>query len=326
MIGKYDILVENNKVSFSFTIKRKITIINGESATGKSYFFKLLLGDKSVIKKCNGKDDCIMAITDKRSFENALKDEGMILVVDESLSIFENISDYTGSINKSNNYFIFITRSYLKGIPYSIKEIYTFDTKVVGKKNITTLKPSYDSNSIKVKSFKGVVITEDTKSGNDFYKRFLPNCSVYPENGINGGLENVKKVYTDLSDKGMLDEKYVFIIIDSSAFGSEIGELEKAVKVSVNESKGIVLMTPESFEYLICYAKLKGTKDELKVLETYNYCDTKDFISWERYFTDLVSNVLDTYKNSKASYSKKKLCKEVIDMGSDIIKVLKEVG
>ena len=42
MTGKYDIILYNNKVHYYFTIKRNITILRGDSATGKSEFIRLL--------------------------------------------------------------------------------------------------------------------------------------------------------------------------------------------------------------------------------------------------------------------------------------------
>lgn len=36
MIGKYDIEVSNNRVHYFLTVKRNITIIQGNSATGKT--------------------------------------------------------------------------------------------------------------------------------------------------------------------------------------------------------------------------------------------------------------------------------------------------
>lgn len=42
MVGKYDIKVYNNRVSYHFVIKRNITIIQGDSGTGKTSLFNLI--------------------------------------------------------------------------------------------------------------------------------------------------------------------------------------------------------------------------------------------------------------------------------------------
>ena len=42
MKGKYHIIVQNNKVKFEFDIKRNITIVRGDSATGKTTLVSLI--------------------------------------------------------------------------------------------------------------------------------------------------------------------------------------------------------------------------------------------------------------------------------------------
>lgn len=41
MIGKYRVIVSNGNVKYDFTIERKITIIRGNSATGKTTLVEL---------------------------------------------------------------------------------------------------------------------------------------------------------------------------------------------------------------------------------------------------------------------------------------------
>ena len=42
MIGKYDIVLYNNKVHYHLTVERNITVFRGDSATGKSELVRLL--------------------------------------------------------------------------------------------------------------------------------------------------------------------------------------------------------------------------------------------------------------------------------------------
>ena len=42
MVGKYEIEVYNNKVHYFLTIKRNITILQGDSATGKTELIRLI--------------------------------------------------------------------------------------------------------------------------------------------------------------------------------------------------------------------------------------------------------------------------------------------
>ena len=59
MKGKYNIFVQNNRLRYDFVISRNITIIRGDSATGKTSLLELLEaydrdGDSSgVLLKCD---------------------------------------------------------------------------------------------------------------------------------------------------------------------------------------------------------------------------------------------------------------------------------
>lgn len=43
MKGKYSVFVQNNRLRYEFTISRNITIIRGDSATGKTTLLDLLM-------------------------------------------------------------------------------------------------------------------------------------------------------------------------------------------------------------------------------------------------------------------------------------------
>lgn len=328
MKGKYSIVVENRNVSFRFSIQRKFTIIKGDSAKGKSYFCNMLLDKNSVKIDCKAN---LIVVTDIEVFKSLIKESGNILILDEGIDIFKNILMYSKQLKCSDNYFIFITRHYLRGVPYSVREMYSFvskkeDSVSLNKESrtITTLKPLYNDNCT-VDKIEGVIITEDTKAGNDFYRRYLPKCIVYPEKGSNkGGKGNVKLHFLELLKDGKLFNKRVFIIVDSAAFGDEIEELMSVININMKDTdvcpNEVIVLLPESFEYLICGAKV-GIDDN-RLSKTYDYCDAKSYSTWEKYYTDLVSDVLDTYKNSKSKYSKKVLCKEVMSLSSKMLLVL----
>lgn len=55
MKGKYKVIVRNNKLHYEFEIKRNITIIQGDSATGKTTLINMLrqaenLGESSAVE------------------------------------------------------------------------------------------------------------------------------------------------------------------------------------------------------------------------------------------------------------------------------------
>lgn len=101
MIGKYDIEVVTRKVDYQLTVERNITILRGNSATGKSTLYRAI----------------------KQS----------IVFVDEGAK-FINTEEFATAIKKSDNYYVLITRQDLGNLPYSIHEIYELDTNRIGNR------------------------------------------------------------------------------------------------------------------------------------------------------------------------------------------------
>ena len=68
--------------------------------------------------------------------------------------------------------------------------------------------------------------------------------------------------------------------------------------MSMSELTDVYIYTPESFEYMLLnLGMFKGLlRDEL--IHTYNYCDTKDYLSWERYYTALLGRLYPKYTKS----------------------------
>ena len=70
----------------------------------------------------------------------------------------------------------------------------------------------------------------------------------------------------------------------------------------------IVLYAPESFEWLLLSTKEIPEVNVESILQNpEEYIDSKEYISWERYFTDLL--IENTSKNFIWTYSKKRLTK-----------------
>ena len=95
MKGKYNIFVQNNRLRYDFVISRNITIIRGDSATGKTTLLELLEaydrdGDSSgVLVKC---DVPCVVIGGNRWAENLQFIHGFLLqnVIELCRSIFKS--------------------------------------------------------------------------------------------------------------------------------------------------------------------------------------------------------------------------------------------
>ena len=126
MKGKYSVFVQNNRLRYEFTISRNITIIRGDSATGKTTLLDLLNsydrdGESSgVLVKC---DVPCVVISGQRWEENLQVIHNSIVFIDEC-NRFIKSEDFAVRVKESDNYFVIVTRDDLPNLPYSVKEIY----------------------------------------------------------------------------------------------------------------------------------------------------------------------------------------------------------
>ena len=126
MLGKHHIIVQSAHLKYELDVRRNITIIKGDSATGKT-----TLADMIREYVLNGMDTGISLSCDVpcRIIEgNTWKEQLMainqsIVFIDEGNS-FVSSKDFANAVRESTNYFVIITRENLHALPYSVKEIY----------------------------------------------------------------------------------------------------------------------------------------------------------------------------------------------------------
>ena len=106
MYGKIDIEIKNARTSFKFTLERNITIIQGNSATGKSTMIDMVRsyaneGKKSGVRlKCN--KEC--RILEGRDWEMIMDNiHDSVVFIDEGNSFISSI-DFSSKLKQSDNY------------------------------------------------------------------------------------------------------------------------------------------------------------------------------------------------------------------------------
>lgn len=136
-----------------------------------------------------------------------------------------------------------------------------------------------------------VVITEDSNSGFEMFELVFDKYKVISGHGRDN-------IYNTLCAEKF---NFAYIIVDGAAFCSSIG------RIFPKFDNSVCIFAPESFEYLLlCDESFKHSlTDELD--KTWNYCDSTKFISWERYYTSLLSDLCKDKFN--ISYTKSKLNK-----------------
>ncbi|MBO5320246.1 MAG: translation initiation factor 2 [Ruminococcus sp.] len=297
MKGKYHIIVQNNKVKFEFDIKRNITIVRGNSATGKTTLVSLIdtydrLGADSGIEVLCKKRCLTINNSNWEYILNSISE--CIVFIDEETTIVKS-DDFARKIRETDNYYVIITRENLPNLPYSVEEVYG----IHNSGRYSDMRRTYNSfyqlytteNSVKNEPVE-IVIAEDSNSGHEFFKAVTADdISCISA----GGKTKIKRLVNDNKGKKLL------IIADGAAFGSEMGELYRYIK----KHPEVSLYLPESFEWLILKSGLIDGNRIVDILQhTEDYLESSDFFSWERFFTKLlISETEGTY----LQYSKQRL-------------------
>lgn len=126
MTGKYDIVVQNRRLQYKFTIERNITVLRGDSATGKTTLINMIAsyqqnGEASGIT-INCEKTCTV-LTGLRWQENLALIHDSIVFIDEG-DKFVLSEDFARAVKNSDNYYVIATRAPLTNLPYSVDEIY----------------------------------------------------------------------------------------------------------------------------------------------------------------------------------------------------------
>lgn len=298
MKGKHRVVVSTKRLKYDFELRRNLTIIRGDSATGKTTLVEMI---QDFVNNPSGTP--VELICDKKCYvlQGTLWKQQLAGISDSIVFIdegneFIKTQEFAGEIQKTDNYYVIITREALPVLPYSVEEIYGIRTS--GKYG--SLKQSYHEfyriygedtyeNAIKPE----IIITEDSNSGYQFFTQVCKDNDLKCESM--NGKSNVFH-YLNVHD----DEK-ILVIADGAAFGSEIDR----VLHLINERKNVALYLPESFEWMILSSGvLKNNRIDKILNGPSEFVESKDYFSWERFFTAvLIEETKDTY----LAYAKKKL-------------------
>lgn len=283
MKGQYDVSIFNKRLKFEFTIRRNITLIRGDSATGKSTLIKMLdnyeeNGKASGITvKCKKK--CVV-LNSVRWQVNLQAITNSIVFIEEG-DTFIKSDEFSSAVKESDNYFVIITRDNLPNLPYSVTEIYgiRLSQKYAGLKQVyNEFYPMYDVEKEKYSLDKPLMIIEDGKAGFEFFsKAFEKKYKCITANGKS----NIYKLLLENKEKN----SGAIVVADGAAFGAEIERIVQLIEDGVL----IHLFLPESFEWLLLKSNLLDDENVNEILaESIEHIESKEYISWERFFTNLL--------------------------------------
>lgn len=301
MKGAFEIKVSRKRgTKYGFTVKRNITIIRGNSGSGKTTLYEMIAdhmryGSQSgVTIQC---DRPCVAITDIDWEAQLASFSNSIVFVDEGLKDIRT-HDFATAVRGSSNYFVIITRGDLPSLPYSVNEIYQIKTS--GKfHSLVPLytereKHRYSTSKALPKADFDTLLTEDAKSGFQFYEHRFASSSVMCESaGSNSNILNWLDEHPDAK---------VFVVADGAAFGPFA---DRVLKLQADRHDEITVCLPESFEWLLLASGIIKSAETEAILGSPNdYIESADYMSWEQFFTSLLKRQT---KDTPFEYTKTEL-------------------
>ena len=318
MKGSHEIILETRHLKYVFNIKRNITIILGDSATGKTTMMSLLqeygLRKESSGVKLQSDVPCEVYTGNEDQWQILLQSyHNSIIFFDEGYSfIFKK--EFAEFIKNTDNYYVFITRKPIKCLPYSINEIY--EIRTTGKYHFPEqvyheFYPVYaDINSYydTIDNDSPVLLVEDDKSGYQFFsKTWSGNCI---STKGNAGFSKMLRTY-----------KPSAMIADGAAFGAYIQD----VIIYKEHSPEVMVYLPESFEWMILKSGVINSNIINDILDhPEDYIESSVHFSWERFFTDYLSDI--TKDDTITAYQKDSLKQYYLDgkVKNSILSVIPE--
>ena len=301
MKGSYTITVQNRRVQYKFTLNRNITVLRGDSATGKTTVIRMIddyrtNGAESGITVTCRKECIVLSGKDWRSLLSLYKDS--IIFIDEGEKFVSSV-EFADAVKNSDNYYVIATREPLFNLPYSVREIYGIKNKSGNRYQGTKRLYSefYPLNDVELyeMSKPDTVIVEDSNAAFEFYENVFSPFGVSCVSA--NGNSNIFKKLTEIAAETVL------VIADGAAFGAEIERI-----LAIRRIKNIILYLPESFEWVILKSGL--IENTQRILDAPSeYIDSALYFSWERFFTAVLT---DKTKGTYLEYRKSKLNKNYL--------------
>lgn len=299
MKGSHKLVVRGRRVQYTIVLERNITVLRGESATGKTTLVSLLQDYEN-----EGRQSGVSVICDRpchviggNSWEQQLESvQGGIVFVDEGNS-FLTSADFARAVRESDNYYVLVTRENLYQLPYSVEAVLEL------RKTTSKMKITYNQAYPYYKYVPEVtgklaradqILTEDSCAGNQLFSQVARDygISCHSAGGKSG-------IYTWLHEHS---ESKSFVIADGAAFGAEMDKVYRFLQLHPDS---IILYLPESFEWLIMEAGVVSDSEIREILAMpSDYIASERFFSWEQFFYDLLVKKTESTYNK---YSKEQL-------------------
>lgn len=307
MKGIYHVIVQNRYLKYEFDVRRNLTIVQGNSATGKTTLVEMIReshldANSGVTVSC----ECPCRVVESDLWKEQIsyiKDS--IIFIDEGSSFVET-EEFASLAKGSSNYFVIVTRENLEMLPISVEEVYGI--KSSGKYG--TLQPVYHemyrlydtSDKAATLVHPKQILVEDSNSGYEFFR------AVADKNGmVCKSAQGKSNIFACLAEAGVEEE--MLVIADGAAFASQMNRVARLV----SRNKKIHLYLPESFEWLLLVSEIIQDGKLRDILENPSeHIESSEYFSWERFFTALL---IEKTGGTYLQYNKAKLNDNYLQKG-----------
>lgn len=295
MRGSVSFIVRNKRVKYEMTFQRSVSIIKGNSGTGKTALLSMLreylnLGKSSGISVSTNTSS-FRVLEGRSDWESELtKFQNTVYFVDEDVR-YVLTKQFADLLFQTGSYLVYITRSGRTGyLSYAISDIYMFCCTKESSFYSNILYNKYSDEGVSFRP--DVILTEDSTSGKDIIDHSVEYVvqSTFGKDNVVSSL--VKYARSNIN---------IYIIVDGAAFGNQIEKLLRQIDELV--SNNIYVFAPECFEYLVLQTSYfkRYCRDILQ--SPSDYIESNKFKTWENYFGYLLEMVCST-KLRRVAYKK----------------------
>lgn len=198
MKGNIKVIVSTKKLRYELNLRRNITVIQGDSATGKTTLVQIvsdyLSGRTGPGTEVICDKKCAVLSGDTESAVIRLKAlaDAVVFVDEQERFLYSKV--FAETVLDSNCYFVFIARDGLNMLPYSVNEIYYLKNSGYYQNTrqvYNSMHQVYPEMGMAERIEPSVVLTEDSNAGYEMYE------TIYREEKVRcvsaGGIEMDKK-------------------------------------------------------------------------------------------------------------------------------------
>lgn len=237
------IKIKSKKYNLDIKLDHKISVVRGNSATGKTTLIKVLDEYRTVISP--ELDDGFRLVVVTPGGEHAFTEKRAVYVIDENVEIDRELA---GRIKVSTgSYFLIFRRSDLSVINFSIYALYN----LIMENNVHKLQPAVygNTNKIKYDVKPDIVLVEDSGKGFTWFKKLFERSNIKIDT-----THGKDKVISCVEEEIKYDKKTVIVMFDLISFGNHIMKLIQLCK----DYNGEIYYygSYKSFEYLVLQSNM----------------------------------------------------------------------